>query len=361
MAQSFSSGSLILSIDGGATSTKALLSTLGGDDIAMVETEALNLRTSDHKNYLQIFRAITTEIIASSGHSAEYPSAIAVGVSGGGNPNDRRVFQDALEARWPGVNILLQHDAYTAQYGAFGGEAGVIVIAGTGSIAYGRNDRDEEARSGGWGWMLGDEGSGWWIGREAIRVALASEERGETSVLSQKLCELFEADTVHNALSVIYHHKFDRTGINELSITVNSMAEEGDSDARDILFRAGEQLAIQGVRVAQKLEIPLVDLQIALMGGVAKGAEEFIGAGVDNHLVNHGAPEEDPNSGEQLALEEAEEEISSDPRTEPLIEYPPKDLTIIYKKGPRRVQPQTDALHGAALWAKDKLLRSRFI
>ena len=90
------------------------------------------------------------------------------------------------------ARVLVVNDALVALEAGAPGEPGVVIISGTGSIAYGRNAAGEAARSGGWGYVLGDEGSGYWIGRAALRAVLReADERGPKTALTPLLLEHF--------------------------------------------------------------------------------------------------------------------------------------------------------------------------
>ncbi|HEB85025.1 MAG TPA: hypothetical protein ENI92_08515, partial [Bacteroidetes bacterium] len=156
---------LIFAIDAGGTATQALLGNLRGETFALVEGPAFNARQMDRDRFRRLIVKLYRDGVNQADLYGKLPDIIAAGVAGAGGEEVQARLKGVIERRWPRCTVLVQHDAFIAHYGAFEGRPGVMVTAGTGSIAYGRNAEGAEARAGGWGWMLGDEGSAWWIGR----------------------------------------------------------------------------------------------------------------------------------------------------------------------------------------------------
>ena len=105
------------------------------------------------------------------------------------------------------ARILVTNDALIALVAGAGVGPGVVVIAGTGSIAYGRNAHDEAARAGGWGYILADEGSGFWIGRQALRaVVRAADGRGPATALTPLVLEFFGVTRAEQLVREVYRH-----------------------------------------------------------------------------------------------------------------------------------------------------------
>jgi N-acetylglucosamine kinase-like BadF-type ATPase len=105
------------------------------------------------------------------------PDACCAGAAGAEVPAAASRLRDLLERRLPGCRVSVVHDTRLA-LAAAGLDAGIVLIAGTGSVAYARAADGREARRGGWGWMVGDEGSGAWVAREAARVVLGRADDG---------------------------------------------------------------------------------------------------------------------------------------------------------------------------------------
>src|SRR3990170_4420420 len=118
--------------------------------------------------------------------------AICLGIAGVDREDDHTVIRGIMKRIGLKARILIVNDALVALEAGTPGQPGIVIISGTGSIAYGRNAAGEAARSGGWGHVLGDEGSGYWIGRAALRAVLrAADRRGPPTVLTRMLLKHF--------------------------------------------------------------------------------------------------------------------------------------------------------------------------
>lgn len=167
-----------------------------------------------------------------------------LGFSGG--PEDKEAYAHELIRSG---KYKITHDAEIALTGATAGQPGIIAIAGTGSIAFGRNAEGRLARAGGWGYIFGDEGGGFDITRRALRAALQDEEGwGPDTSLRALLPRAMNASSA-NELMHSFYAGVPRTQIAALSRIVNEAASQGDPIAIGILARAARKLAwyVEGV------------------------------------------------------------------------------------------------------------------
>lgn len=164
-------GRLVLGLDLGGSSSRARLSE-GGRQVAEAVGEGANVTTVDPA----LVEARLTALMAELGRPQ--PAACCAGAAGSEFPEGRRLLEDLLARLLPGTKILVVHDSRLV-LAAAGADSGIALIAGTGSVAYGRDADGGEARAGGWGWMLGDEGGGAWVVREAVRVLMRRRDGGE--------------------------------------------------------------------------------------------------------------------------------------------------------------------------------------
>jgi N-acetylglucosamine kinase-like BadF-type ATPase len=163
-----------------------------------------------------------------------------------------------------GGEIEIIGDVEIAFEDAFGKTPGVVIIAGTGAITYGRNARGENARAGGWGFPISDEGSGFWIGAEAIRSAMHAHDRGETPPL---LRELIHAAGVSDLEEFIVRMNTQPApDLAALFPVVLASSDRGDPIASNVLLRAGRELAGMAETVLRRLKEE--DLPVATHGGV---------------------------------------------------------------------------------------------
>ena len=144
-----------------------------------------------------------------------------------------------------------------------------MIIAGTGSIVYGRNARDEAARAGGWGHIIGDEGSGYWIGREALAAVMrAADGRGPATRLTDDVLSHFGIADTSQLPRIVYDRELPRMSVAAIGPIVQQASEAGDPVATRVLERAAEELVLAARSVATKLEMRGDAFSFILAGGV---------------------------------------------------------------------------------------------
>lgn len=199
---------------------------------------------------------------------ARFFDAACVAIAGVGRDESRGRMEKRLRAASPARHVFVVPDALAALYGATLGKPGVVVIAGTGSIAYGWEEEGEVVRAGGWGWRIGDEGSGYDIGRRAINVALrAYDGRGPETSLLPLILEGFNLREPMELIDLIYLEDLKPQEVANLTPLVVEAAEKGDPLAREILMEAGVELARAAVAVSQRLGLEGV-FTVSYTGGV---------------------------------------------------------------------------------------------
>lgn len=201
-------------------------------------------------------------------------------------------------------NCVVTHDAMIALTGATAGAPGVIAIAGTGSISFGRNAEGRTARVGGWGYIYGDEGGGFDLTRQALRAALRMEEGwGPETSLRALLLESTGARNANDLLHKFYTPEFPRPKIAGLSRIVEQAASAGDVIAQDILDVAGQQLASITIAARRMLFADNEPARISFIGGVFRTArlmERYQMLVAQNPLNQVGAPTYGPGAGALL-------------------------------------------------------------
>lgn len=149
---------------------------------------------------------------------------------------------------------------------AFSGGPGVIVIAGTGSIAYGENAAGENARAGGWGFAVSDEGSGQWIGRNAVSALLRAKDEGRESSLDDVVLKEWKLNSLSQI--VVMANATPPPNFAALAPGILKAADAGDLLARETLIHAGNELAQLAAIVARKLFTGAASVPVAMVGGV---------------------------------------------------------------------------------------------
>ncbi|MER3472677.1 MAG: hypothetical protein C4335_01295 [Armatimonadota bacterium] len=256
----------LLAIDAGGTKTDLLWAQPDGRMLARVAGQGINIASRPPERWQDVLE----ELLERAGVERETVSVVCAGVAGYTLPDRRQLFEQILQRLLPRSRVLVLPDYAIALEGATGGEAGVLVIAGTGSIAYGRDRDGKLMRAGGWGYLLGDEGSGFWIGREAVRVALAAMEGwGESTRLREVLAETFGTTDCGEWLSVLYRAQNPQTLLAQMAPLVSEAAEQGDAPAQGILLAAGDHLAGLVVHLSRLLHLS-EDFPVCTVGGVWK-------------------------------------------------------------------------------------------
>ena len=172
----------VLGIDAGGTKTVCYLADAQGTIVGEGRGGGANLQAHGELEVEKVLHAVIEEAV---GDRAVLPAAVCLGVAGIDRAEDDRIVRGIMRRFGFRVRTLVVNDALVALVAGVGDEPGVVLIAGTGSIAYGVNQDGFAARAGGWGYMLGDEGSGYWVGRKALAaVVRAADGRGPKTALT---------------------------------------------------------------------------------------------------------------------------------------------------------------------------------
>jgi N-acetylglucosamine kinase-like BadF-type ATPase len=198
---------------------------------------------------------------------------IHAGTRGLSIPGRRESLSRELSTRFPTAQTHISNDALIALWGGLGGREGVAVLAGTGSIALARSRDGREGRAGGWGYLLGDEGSGYWLGREAIAALLrVVEQRDPPGPLTDLVRVALgrRAQSVPDVIAWVNSGDGQVTRLANLAPLVGQAADAGDPLAADILCRGAQALAdITAAAVRQVWPADPPDrLPVACCGGV---------------------------------------------------------------------------------------------
>jgi N-acetylglucosamine kinase-like BadF-type ATPase len=272
-----------LGVDGGGTNCRAELYYAPADPFADLSrrlagrgrAEAANFHRVGLESAVNSVKKAVGEACREAGITPAQIHAACVGLAGVQHPKHHRQMMDALTAAFPIPDISLETDARVALAGATGLKPGVVIIAGTGSIACGTNAHGEFARAGGWGPTMGDEGSGYYIGRRALEAAMAAyDHRAEPTSLTEKVCAHFGVASPPELPSVIYSAPATvMREIAQLSKAVVEAAREGDATAQRILSDAATELARAVVAVIKRLGLRREAFQVAYVGGVFEAGE----------------------------------------------------------------------------------------
>ena len=183
-------------------------------------------------------------------------SHVYAGSGGIDTDEDAAALAALIEPHVPGARITVVHDSRLL-LAAGNASTGVAVIAGTGSAAWGRNADGGEARAGGWGYLLGDEGSGYWLGREAVRHSLRRMNQGlPVDQLTAALLASCGADTPNRLIAQFHSPDTGRRFWAQQARHVVEAAAAGHPASQELLEQAGRDLAALALQVLQQLGIP---------------------------------------------------------------------------------------------------------
>ena len=257
---------IYLGIDGGGSKTSCLI----GD-----ETSVLGTGTGAASNVVRVGEAQARESLAGAIRQActvanlnpSQIGSVCVGLAGAARPEISELVRRIVSELVPG-KVEVVGDNVIALEAAFGDGPGVIVIAGTGSIAYGRNREGQTARAGGWGFAISDEGSGHWIGRTAVAAALGAwDEKPEQDLrLIEMLMKSWSLQTIEQLVPAA--NATPPPDFAALFPAVLSLADSGDRIARDVLTQAGTQLANLAGILLRRLFPHAGAVPVAMSGGV---------------------------------------------------------------------------------------------
>ena len=259
---------LFLGVDGGQSSTTALIGDEHGHILGRGVGGPCNHATAA-EGRAKLERAVSASVAAACQEAnldarTVHFAAACFGMSGG--PDDK---QEILAAGLRADRLIVTHDAAIALSGATTTGQGIVTIAGTGSIAFARNDAGQTARAGGWGYVFGDEGGAFDIVRQALRSALRMEEGwGPPTVLRQALLRATSSASANHLLHAFYTPEWPRSRVATLASLVDTVAAEGDAVALRLLENAAQELALLAASVRAQLWRPGDAVEVAYIGGV---------------------------------------------------------------------------------------------
>jgi N-acetylglucosamine kinase-like BadF-type ATPase len=256
----------VLGIDAGGTKTVCQLANERGEVLAETRRGGANLQAVGELEVEKVLHEVMEEAL---GDRDIVPAAICLGIAGVDREEDGRTVRGIMRRIGYKAKTLVVNDALVALEAGAPDQPGVVVIAGTGSISYGRNARNEAARAGGWGYVLGDEGSGYWIGRAALRAVLReADRRGPATQLTGLLLKYYDVPRAQDLIHQVYHGVLRPSAIAALAQCVQTAFTEGDGVAIGILRAAADELESCALSVAKRLDIVGTEFPFVLAGGI---------------------------------------------------------------------------------------------
>jgi N-acetylglucosamine kinase-like BadF-type ATPase len=257
---------LVLGIDVGGTKTVCLLADEDARIVAEGREDGANLQGAGELALEKVLHSVMEKTLEGTG---TIPSAICLGLAGVDRAPDEAVVRGIMSRIGYKARILVLNDALIALQAGVGDAPGIVIVSGTGSIAYGRNDRGEAARAGGRGYVLGDEGSGYWIGRLALRAAVRhADGRGQSTSLTPLLLAHFHVERAAELVRKVYDEELGPRAIAAVAKYVQRARNEGDPIATGILNRAADELVLAATAVMASLDLGDEEFTFVLSGGM---------------------------------------------------------------------------------------------
>jgi len=292
----------VIGIDAGGTKTVALLADETGSVCAKAVGGGANLLVHGELGVEKVLYQVIDAL------DAPGPiAAVCLGIAGVARPEDKELIHDLLRRLGLRQAVRIVNDALVALVAGAPAGTGIVVVAGTGSIAYGVDPSGKTARSGGWGYLLGDEGSAFWLGHAAVRYGIrAADGRGPATTIYDRICRKLGLDTPAGLVQWFYDQELSRNRVAQLASLVEEAAEEGDEAAEGLLEQAAHHLARAAEATARQLSFP-DPFPLVLSGGAFRACPSLyrrLEAGLDLPLARVVRLEGDPAAGAvTLALE----------------------------------------------------------
>ena len=281
---------LVVGIDGGGTKTVAWLCAA----TAVPSDQPLGRGVTGPGNPRSIgFEDAFSNIdlaIAAAFADAKIPrqkvKAACLALAGADRPAERNRLEQWCRERNIAEQVIITNDAVPLLAAASVDNWGVVILAGTGSFAFGRNREGLTARCGGWGYLLGDEGSGYAIAVAGLRAAArAADGRAEPTQLVSRLQERLQVSNPQGFIEAIYRSDIHRRQIADLADVVFSAAQASDRAAQQIIALAATELADLVRTLVEKLKLPTGQYPLAMAGGILLNFPE-LRAMLEYHLAN---------------------------------------------------------------------------
>lgn len=266
----------LIGMDGGGTKTKCILTDINLKPIYETIGGPSNFLVIGTEKVVETILNLLNECTTSQKISSNDIDAIVLGTTGGGRRSDAEILEmqiikDAAQKSIIINKFRVESDARIALEGSFSGKEGSILIAGTGSIMFGKDEAGEIHRVGGFGRFIGDEGSGYRIGRIGLNaVARAFDGRAKQTKISDLIQQEFSISSSEELITEVYRNNFNIAAVAPL---VFDAAESGDKIAQRILEDEANELLLHISAMKTKLNVPL--LKVSLIGSLLTTANYF--------------------------------------------------------------------------------------
>jgi N-acetylglucosamine kinase-like BadF-type ATPase len=264
---------LVFGADGGGTKTLGIVADTNGRELSRRTVGASNPNVVGFETAASNLFRLIKECCEAASCSPNDLRSIVLGLAGAGREESRTKLRSMINPLADyDLPITIETDARIGLEGAFEGAPGVVIIAGTGSVVIGKKSSGEIVMIGGWGRGLGDEGSGFFLGLEALKsLRLYYDGRGGSQLLAEMIAKEFGLNSRERIIAAVHQERFEPSQVAPL---VLSAAEKNDTVALKILDSGASELAEQARVVVERLNIEAT-VGIAFFGGLIENENVY--------------------------------------------------------------------------------------
>ncbi|MEW9096038.1 MAG: BadF/BadG/BcrA/BcrD ATPase family protein [Clostridiaceae bacterium] len=256
----------VIGIDGGGTKSIGYIADENGKILGKSKSGSLNFHSQGEKSVKDHLHELINSLTYMVGCSMKDVELISMGIAGIGRNKDRNTFLSIISSLNIESNLLLTTDIHIALVGAHGKEKGIFTLSGTGSISFAIDSYGRQYRVGGWGHIIGDEGSGYDIAKKGLAlVAKTIDGIGENPSLMDRVFHRYGVKDTDEFIRYIYNPSRTKADIAKISEDVYHCALEGNNECLEILEKASKDLVDLTIALISK--IPLEDEYIVSVGG----------------------------------------------------------------------------------------------
>lgn len=269
---------VFLGIDGGGTKTEFVLFDENGEMLSRSLQDSACHWQSGSDKLSRVLEDGVNDVLMQANKKFEDITAVGFGVAGLGEDKDKdKASIDICKNFFKDIPLVIENDVHVAYIGAFGYEPGINIVAGTGSMGFGMDDKGNVARCGGWGHEIGDEGSGYWLGKKAVEIfTKQADNRMKKSYLYEMVKEKLNLEDDFEIMTIFQDEYFmSRTKTASLQHILLDAAKAGDISAIQAYEGAAKELIMLGVAIRDSLDFKEPPLKLSYTGGIFN-VDEFL-------------------------------------------------------------------------------------
>jgi N-acetylglucosamine kinase-like BadF-type ATPase len=265
----------VIGIDAGGTKTVGILADETGRPLAEARGGGANLQTHGELEVEKVLDGILDALDPTRRNVA----AVCLGIAGVDRPFDEQVIRGILRRLGYRETARIVNDAAIALAAGTPERVGIVVLAGTGSIAYGIDAGGRSVRAGGYGFLLADEGSAYWLGHQALRLVVrAADGRGPATALTPLVFAALEVTSIDELIPRVYERGLPKHRIAALAPNVEAAALQGDGLAADLVQQGARELALAARAVARQMDFGPGPFPVVVAGGAFKACPSMLSA-----------------------------------------------------------------------------------